>query len=208
MGCRFRFCTSTHFNPRSPCGERRGAGRRVRRNRLHFNPRSPCGERPDTAIVQEWEEHISIHAPRAGSDTVFTKAQAISGISIHAPRAGSDVGPQLCHALHQHFNPRSPCGERRGARRRIPPCTRYFNPRSPCGERPGNPHQKRIAVDISIHAPRAGSDKARYQIHFIWYTISIHAPRAGSDSTSPRREAPNGAFQSTLPVRGATPPSH
>ena len=34
--------------------------------------------------------------------------------------------------------------------------------------------------------------------------ISIHAPREGSDSASPRRQLVYSRFLSTLPVRGAT----
>ena len=49
----------------------------------------------------------------------------------------------------------------------------------------GNPHQKRIAVDISIHAPRAGGDVVAMAGDTIKMPISIHAPRAGGDQTLP-----------------------
>ncbi len=58
-------------------------------------------------------------------------------------------------------------------------------------------------MNISIHAPREGSDVAQQSIRHE-QTISIHAPREGSD---PMRYWPkNNAelFQSTLPVKGAT----
>ena len=57
-----------------------------------------------------------------------------------------------------------------------------FNPRSPCGERPRRRSSSPNALAISIHAPRAGSDIRR------------------ADSRQDRNK-----FQSTLPVRGATP---
>ena len=47
----------------------RGAGA-VRRT-SHFNPRSPCGERPDHRRDYNGTYGISIHAPRAGSDVIF-----------------------------------------------------------------------------------------------------------------------------------------
>ena len=107
-------------------------------------------------------------------------------ISIHAPRAGSDH--VQCNRVPrlQDFNPRSPCGERPI---RTWPYTGvlHFNPRSPCGERlalncagfiglrfqstlpvrgaTGGQCQPRSAADISIHAPRAGSD---YNIYWHW----------------------------------------
>ena len=56
---------------------------------------------------------------------------------------------------------------------------------------------------ISIHAPREGSDRFR-PVSFILYQISIHAPREGSDPYSYAQANWEWAFQSTLPVRGAT----
>ena len=149
----------------------------------------------------------------------------------------------------RHFNPRSPCGERlyplaleqcqhgfqstlpvRGAtfcKRRSSGYLFYFNPRSPCGERRSiaisalqerkisihapragsdrEPHcTLRPCSDISIHAPRAGSDKHSIYAALINTHISIHAPRAGSDRARGGRKVSRVGFQSTLPVRGAT----
>ena len=39
--------------------------------------------------------------------------------------------------------------------------TLHFNPRSPCGERPENTDIFFVISDISIHAPRVGSDLQR-----------------------------------------------
>ena len=147
---------------------------------------------------------ISIHAPRVGSDLLRYQLYAISTISIHAPRVGSDcnVGPEL----HRYSN---------------------FNPRSPCGERPvqvpvdlsGSLFQSTLPVwgatrdalilgtdlSISIHAPRVGSDRSQ-RLFFIHCRISIHAPRVGSDPTFDINRTVFPAFQSTLPVWGATSP--
>ena len=57
----------------------------------------------------------------------------------------------------------------------------HFNPRSPHGERRGS------------HKPR----------HHNW-EISIHAPRTGSDNCTAPGLPRAGTFQSTLPARGAT----
>ncbi len=79
---------------------------------------------------------ISIHAPRTGSDILFSGGningaifqstlpvrgatrfftQIIKGflISIHAPRTGSDVDFNADGKICKNFNPRSPYGERR-----------------------------------------------------------------------------------------------
>ena len=102
---------------------------------------------------------------------------------------------------------------------------RDFNPRSPYGERLSTPDIVRIAYPISIHAPLTGSDDLAIN-SAMDAVISIHAPLTGSDHRvqpvdrlpadfnprSPYGERPStnvalnsaNAFQSTLPLRGAT----
>ena len=57
--------------------------------------------------------------------------------------------------------------------------------------------------EISIHAPREGSDRCP-SCQEKRIRISIHAPREGSDTSKLTDKAMYLAFQSTLPVRGAT----
>ena len=57
---------------------------------------------------------------------------------------------------------------------------RYFNPRSPCGERPEAGGWSYHLLEISIHAPRVGSDNHERK-RPSRKNISIHAPRVGSD---------------------------
>ena len=102
----------------------------------------------------------------------------------------------------------------------------HFNPRSPCGERLLSTLAILFKDRISIHAPRVGSDASLVRNSSMLKYISIHAPRVGSDNPyqasrsyphyfnprSPCGERPVGftptklhiAFQSTLPVWGAT----
>ena len=79
-------------------------------------------------------------------------------ISIHAPRVGSDKLDNMINQFPKHFNPRSPCGERRGCIYFALHGWLYFNPRSPCGERPEDAVYDTLEMIISIHAPRVGSD--------------------------------------------------
>ena len=89
------------------------------------------------------------------------------------------------------------------------PAAQYFNPRSPHGERQDD-FRRDVPCDISIHAPRTGSDRkpsgsrepaGRFQstlpargatyclcIHNVFFAISIHAPRTGSDNTMLKAE--------------------
>ena len=123
------------------------------------------------------------------------------------------------------FNPRSPCGERP-----LPlPASAWrviFQSTLPVWGATGGVGVTCISQRISIHAPRVGSD-AEQECGGAVNHISIHAPRVGSDATvgstssvtahfnprSPCGERQNyrdaastmRAFQSTLPVWGATP---
>ena len=140
---------------------------------------------------------------------------------------GSDCTPKAGSRSRTDFNPRSPCGERRGtaAGAPTPPLgfqstlpvwgatLRYgrgrrtgghFNPRSPCGERPGEGVGIDPPGEISIHAPRVGSDNHRNASKTGKRIISIHAPRVGSDITGRVLVLVQNPFQSTLPVWGAT----
>ena len=103
---------------------------------FYFNPRSPCGERQYAPQLRGAIERISIHAPRAGSDTPTpTQGAPWDAISIHAPRAGSDYGVAVADVYADIFQSTLPV---RGATRVLLRAGAYG--------------------DISIHAPRAGSD--------------------------------------------------
>ena len=238
-----------NFNPRSPHGERRRAVRHLAvaaAISIHaprtgsddassdasvffvdFNPRSPHGERPLYRNNSNFFRLISIHAPRTGSDVQrFRQLRALLPISTHAPRTGSDHPCASAAAALPHFNPRSPHGERRR-----PPAAAnlsgYFNPRSPHGERPYDLSYYVLHQEISIHAPRTGSDirltkticrpnigfqstlPARgatptHDFQSCALHISIHAPRTGSDVFVLSQLRRLRIFQSTLPARGAT----
>ena len=101
-------------------------------------------------------------------------------ISIHAPRAGSDYTGWGLRHRPVDFNPRSPCGERRGQRRKGAGHEKF---QSTLPVRGATKICSFTAINliISIHAPRAGSDGRRNGAAHNRGDISIHAPRAGSD---------------------------
>ena len=102
----------------------------------------------------------------------------------------------------QHFNPRSPCGERRPIVLSRYPAFAFQSTLPVWGATTPLTRSSEVR-NISIHAPRVGSDtvEAGPQETAV---ISIHAPRVGSDD--PQRDCLGlaKAFQSTLPVWGAT----
>ena len=103
-----------------------------------------------------------------------------------------------------HFNPRSPCGERQ-LRTAFQIQKFYISIHAPRAGSDGNLRLHcPLHCQISIHAPRAGSDPSLLLVQGGLTHISIHAPRAGSDAPTAPICSMRAAFQSTLPVRGAT----
>ena len=102
---------------------------------------------------------ISIHAPRVGSDLLADAGMGkTERISIHAPRVGSDFWCGHYFCSHCSFLSTLPAWGATGSCPRSP-CTGYhFYPRSPRGERPDAALRELPEKQISIHAPRVGSD--------------------------------------------------
>ena len=211
------------FNPRSPWGERPCPPVKPA-NDLNFNPRSPWGERPSpvtaccnrgafqstlpvggatcTTCVQSHRLPISIHAPRGGSDRQSGRAGHRSEISIHAPRGGSDEQTVQNRQKTRNFNPRSPWGERplSGS---IGDSFVAFQSTLPVGGATTGCTTGSTAIRISIHAPRGGSDAII--IALIGNEIDFNPRSPWGERPSPVTACCNrGAFQSTLPVGGAT----
>ena len=195
---------SSHFNPRSPHGERPQTKRKGKKSKQHFNPRSPHGERREPCRVLLSSGVISTHAPRTGSDG-FHAVQHAHRLEFQPtlPARGATASTPSSTPTASNFNPRSPHGERRHQRPHQQPEDRDFNPRSPHGERPTSGRTSRRRTEISTHAPRTGSDAQVCR-----GTIST----GGFQPTLPARGATqvahhmgrNAKFQPTLPARGAT----
>ena len=143
-----------------------------------------------------------------GATAEQQERKTAKAISIHAPLAGCDGhehGRQIVH--RQHFNPRTPCGVRLPVKRMenidtgisihapLAGCDRLiqqperrphnFNPRTPCGVRHGATRQK---IEQGAHFnPRT--------------PCGVRRPMR-------RRWTMSNIFQSTHPLRGATPSVH
>ena len=125
---------------------------------------------------------ISTHAPREGSDGGAAGPLHCRAISTHAPHEGSDDSKSPTRVTIEHFNPRSPRGER-------PECHR---------QSPGAP-------PISTHAPREGSDASSSTsiCPSTGFQPTLPARGATMGQTASVSTRP---FQPTLPARGATVP--
>ena len=150
--------------------------------------------------------HISIHAPRVGSDSRSGFAHRSSPISIHAPRVGSDSSRSTHNRLYPHFNPRSPCGERLQSRAvgvqrslfqsTLPVwgatfslllyfCSFIFQSTLPVWGATSYSGNYERALQFQSTLPVWGATATRPAGNGIGGRISIHAPRVGSDLEKP-----------------------
>ena len=138
----------------------------------------------DTVIVSDILEtfRISIHAPRAGRDSGRYQAGYTGFISIHAPRAGRDLGKLDHGGLLFLFQSTRPV---RGATlvRRFPILQ---------------------SSKFQSTRPVRGATINLFTCFTLQLIISIHAPRAGRDTVPSSASSAFSKFQSTRPVRGAT----
>ena len=146
----------------------------------HFNPRSPCGERlipiPGLRDIVIFQSTLPVWG---ATDVVWPELRS-KVISIHAPRVGSDLAQTFNKQLDITFQSTLPvwgatAASRKSQLKRLFQSTlpvwgattfrpHYhmilfdFNPRSPCGERQTHHRMSPGQHQISIHAPRVGSD--------------------------------------------------
>ena len=147
-----------------------------------FNPRTPCGVR----LLA-----LGFHLYRGG-------------ISIHAPRAGCDFWHWDSISIEEVFQSTHPVRGATSLYLGISTTTLKFQSTHPVRGATALDNYEVADVKISIHAPRAGCDRARRHhgrkdCHFnprtpcgvrraipphwgLLWTISIHAPRAGCDA--------------------------
>ena len=97
--------------------------------------------------------------PARGATSASAHTRSGDSISIHAPRTGSDAQKVIPSVqVDADFNPRSPHGERRGRRRSEQLHHRFQSTLPARGATFAAAFQPR-AGNISIHAPRTGSDR-------------------------------------------------
>ena len=193
---------ASHFNPRSPHGER-PCGKRFQIKRRRFQSTLPARGATDAVTIvssggRVFQSTLPARGatgtparlacsnafqstlPARGATTLRCNKSADHRISIHAPRTGSD---------------------RR--RRSRPPPTGNFNPRSPHGERRKAASAKAVET-ISIHAPRTGSDVVSVSVAVGFVGFQSTLPARGATGVIRAAKQTRNQFQSTLPARGAT----
>ena len=142
----------------------------------NFNPRSPCGERLGV--------HINIGKCR--------------GISIHAPRVGSDLGEKCLRSRFKKFQSTLPVWGATPCLILSHGCFNDFNPRSPCGERLCQILTAEFNIQFQSTLPVWGATTPISGLS-VGINISIHAPRVGSDRYQPGQDCKNYYFNPRSP---------
>ena len=103
-----------NFNPRTPCGVRR-RGWEASMADGQFQSTHPLrGATAGRNGVLPLEQFQSTH-PLRGATQNKHQQFAVQEISIHAPLTGCDYSSHHSRQDHRNFNPRTPCGVRRGS---------------------------------------------------------------------------------------------
>ena len=106
------------------------------RTPIHISIHAPRAGSDSIALLRSvLLQTISIHAPRAGSDCMVKMTTSGFDISIHAPRAGSDAYCRKALRLVGGFQSTLPVRGATGNTGLPGTNAKNFNPRSPCGER-------------------------------------------------------------------------
>ena len=194
-----------NFNPRSPHGERQNGCENHLRDTTNFNPRSPHGERRGCRRSALRNQSISIHAPRTGSDSITVTIAVEIHISIHAPRTGSDHGAGDGFGVCDGFQSTLPARGATIVNKIIGRGIRDFNPRSPHGERRS---EKISLTNISVFQSTLPARGATVLRNFCMSACPFQStlPARGATFAAKVKQVHAGTFQSTLPARGATRP--
>ena len=194
--------TQRDFNPRSPHGERRqssgamsmtqiisihaprtgsdGVSLPRELRRIYFNPRSPHGERQAPSVSFLPGTYFNPRSPHGERLKLSGRTSRQKEFQSTLPARGATSSTNSAKSAKIDFNPRSPHGERPNGRKNQDGWNGFQSTLPARGATPGrmeDPHD----LQISIHAPRTGSDRDE-AAEFVRRLISIHAPRTGSDS--------------------------
>src|SRR5699024_140408 len=163
-------------------------------------PREGSDHDPDFRIVQN---DISIHAPREGSDNSQICGPTRSSYFYPRSPRGERRRPTSMKPTTSYFYPRSPRGERLCPNRLLWEHWESLSKLPARGATSTTAWKLKKAEFLST-LPARGATKRDYS-NTTTINISIHAPREGSDVQSTNDATRTGRFLSTLPARGATP---
>ena len=176
-----------------------------RRKPSHFNPRSPHGERRLPWVIRSSSSPISIHAPRTGSDVHRRWGLRCAGYfnprSPHGERRPSSMGITLRRIFQSTLPARGATRERS---RFCPVCVKFQStlPARGATVSGGGTRQWQTRFQSTLPA-RGATYESTWRLEDELFQSTL--PARGATITTAGRATPV-IFQSTLPARGATCP--
>ena len=153
------------------------------KRKRHFNPRSPHGERREDLSTFDIYSRISIHAPRTGSDFQHLCGFArLCAFQSTLPARGATRRYRAA-SYSARFQSTLPARGATAIQRCNVNDPNYFNPRSPHGERRRVAAARTAAHIFQSTLPARGATGLQVPWHRRC-NISIHAPRTGSDKVA------------------------
>ena len=123
-----------------------------------FNPRPPCGGRLPHFFWAPRTEQFQSTSPVWRTTAYVPGDKEDEDVSIHVPRVEDDPVGVNVFRVRVRFNPRPPCGGRRGVCYNRQIYSNRFNPRPPCGGRLSELVGIYVEIVVSIHVPRVEDD--------------------------------------------------
>jgi len=166
-----------------------------------------------STLIQEFlDGRFQSTRPARGATAAQARFDERSAVSIHAPRAGRDTMRRSRPCAKRWFQSTRPARGATGYCRQRALPDRCFNPRAPRGARRPGAHYQDGHNRVSIHAPRAGRDALWRASRLGPWRFNPRAPRGARRKTiridaygacfNPR--APRGARRFPIRMRGAT----
>ncbi len=151
-----------------------------------------------------WRRDFDPRAPQGARLCCEYRHSADGAISIHTPLAGARLQRRPQGRSGDHISIHAPLAGRDHDGERCVHRLRHFNPRAPCGARPENRQKGCYRAAISIHAPLAGRDEYdRAKFTPQYFRFQSTRPLRGATPKPPEHYSTL-LFQSTRPLWGAT----
>ena len=170
---------------------------------LYFYPRSPRGERLLTFLAAVSSIIFLSTLPARGATAKQFGFEEVAKFLSTLPARGATIPTLVANIPEILFLSTLPARGATTSTFSPTPATSNFYPRSPRGERLIVNGSNVQDVDISIHAPREGSDVAPSRTIWAFLRISIHAPREGSDRQQRRPRYLQSAISIHAPREGS-----
>ncbi len=170
----------------------------------YFNPLSPCGERLKFKCVAARRGLFQSTLPVWGETVSTDFSNILPGISIHSPRVGRDKPLWYTDIASERFQSTLPVWGETDRKYWSNFRRWHFNPLSPCGERRIGLMCLNGGIYISIHSPRVGRDLIHVNGYALSFKFQSTLPVWGETTRNRVTATRRTEFQSTLPVWGET----